>query len=221
MSNDLVVIKGGKDGLRVQLDEQAEWPVVLDALQAHLAQGSSFLQGAKLLLDVGVRQVSDVELDAALALLRGHGLQPDTVASLTREGRQAARAAGLAARSLARNVESAPAPGESAICLRRTVRSGQVIRHPGDVIIIGDVNAGGEVIAGGSVVIWGRVRGVVHAGAMGDSSAVICALELVPTQLRIADRIARSPEGGGQRFPEVAHIVDGHILVEAWQAFRR
>jgi septum site-determining protein MinC len=221
MSTDLVVIKGGKDGLRVQLDEQAEWPAVLDALRAHLSQGGAFLQGAKLLLDVGLRQVSEQELEDALALMRGHGLRPDSVASLTREGRQAARAAGLNSRALARTNEATAQTAEQAVCMRRTVRSGQIIRHPGDITIIGDVNAGGEIIAGGSVIVWGRVRGVVHAGAMGDSSAVICALELTPTQLRIADRIARSPEGGGQRFPEIAHIVGEHILVEVWHTFRR
>jgi septum site-determining protein MinC len=58
---------------------------------------------------------------------------------------------------------------------------------------LGDVNPGAEIIAGGSVVVWGRLRGLVHAGAMGDDTAVICALDLNPTQLRIADQIAIPP----------------------------
>jgi septum site-determining protein MinC len=220
MSSDLIVIKGGKDGLRLQLDETASWPAVLDALRARLSQGSAFLHGASLTLDLGIRQVAPDDLAAAVQLLREHGLQPATVAASNRESRQAARTAGLPSRALARPPESV-ATNDTALCLRRTIRSGQIIRHPGDVTVIGDVNAGGEVIAGGSVVVWGRIRGLVHAGAMGDTSAVICALELVPMQLRIADRIARSPEGGHERLPEVAHIVDDGILVEAWQVFRR
>lgn len=223
MSTELVVIKGGKEGLRVQLDEQADWSAVLVALKERLGRGGAFLNGARLQLDIGARQVTNDEFQAALDLLRDHGLELESVAALTREGRQAARAAGVVPRAIARPAAEAAAGGSNgeALCLRRTVRSGQVIRHPGDITIIGDVNAGGEVIAGGSVIVWGRVRGVVHAGAMGEANAVICALELMPTQLRIADKIARSPESGNERLPEVAHIVDGHILVEAWQAFRK
>ncbi|NJO83480.1 MAG: septum site-determining protein MinC, partial [Blastochloris sp.] len=76
-------------------------------------------------------------------------------------------------------------------------------------------------IAGGNVIVWGRLRGTVHAGALGDRNAVICALELAPTQLRIADLIARSPADSNVRFPEVARIHDEHIGVDAWEAFRK
>jgi septum site-determining protein MinC len=101
------------------------------------------------------------------------------------------------------------------------VRSGQVIRHHGHVTVLGDVNAGGEIIAGGNVLVWGRLRGTVHAGALGDRKAVICALELAPTQLRIADLIARAPEGGAGRFPEVAFVENDQIGVEPWETYRK
>jgi septum site-determining protein MinC len=103
----------------------------------------------------------------------------------------------------------------------RTVRSGQVVRHQGHVTLIGDVNPGSEIIAGGNVVVWGRLRGLVHAGALGNRSALICALELRPTQLRIADLIARTPEGVAGQIPEVARVEDEHIIVEAWEVYRK
>jgi septum site-determining protein MinC len=107
--------------------------------------------------------------------------------------------------------------------VRRTLRSGQSIQHDGDICIIGDVNPGAEVVGGGDVIVWGSLRGVVHAGAGGDSEAVICALQLAPTQLRIADLRGRGPEGGvpGPRaVPEMARIAEGHIVVEAWAGQR-
>jgi len=105
------------------------------------------------------------------------------------------------------------------ILTRRTLRSGQAVRHVGHVVIIGDVNPGTEVIAGGSVVVWGRLRGLVHAGALGDDNAIVCALLLAPTQLRIGNHIARPPEGEGRRpkSPEMALVRDGRIVVEAWE----
>jgi septum site-determining protein MinC len=104
-----------------------------------------------------------------------------------------------------------------AILVHRTLRSGQSLRHPGHIVIIGDVNPGAEVVAGGDILVWGRVRGLVHAGALEDENAVICALELAPTQLRIASHIARSPEERpALPVPEKASICDGQIVAVPW-----
>jgi septum site-determining protein MinC len=106
--------------------------------------------------------------------------------------------------------------GEPAILIRRTLRSGFSIKSPGHVIIIGDVNPGAEIIAGGDVIVWGRLRGVVHAGAQGNESSIICAIDLSPTQLRIAGQIVITPQRKGKSQPEMAHLKDGHVIAEAW-----
>jgi septum site-determining protein MinC len=62
------------------------------------------------------------------------------------------------------------------------------------------------------------LRGVVHAGAEGDETAVVCALDLAPTQLRIARYIATSPPHKGQPQPEMARVKDGQIMAERWKA---
>ncbi len=105
--------------------------------------------------------------------------------------------------------------------VQRTLRSGHSIRHPGHVIVLGDVNPGAEVIAGGNIVVWGHLRGVVHAGAAGDEAAMVCALDLSPTQLRIAGQIAVSPSRRGRPKPEIARIRKGQIIAEDWQDKRR
>jgi septum site-determining protein MinC len=95
------------------------------------------------------------------------------------------------------------------------------VRYSGAVLVLGDVNPGAEIVAGGDVIVWGKLRGVVHAGAMGDEHAVVCALELAPTQLRIAGRIAIAPDDRRRRrqiTPEIARIRDGHIVAEGWKA---
>jgi septum site-determining protein MinC len=108
-------------------------------------------------------------------------------------------------------------PSEAAVW-KRTLRSGQSIRHPGDVIVIGDVNPGAEIVAGGHVLIWGRLRGTVHAGATGDENALICALDMSPTQLRIASHITRSPEERRSNpIPEVAAVREGQIVAMPWR----
>ena len=73
-----------------------------------------------------------------------------------------------------------------------------------------------EVVAQGNVIVWGRLNGVVHAGAGGDTSAVVCALDLAPTQLRIDNLITRSPRSGRVPEPELACIREGQIVAERW-----
>ncbi len=225
---DLVSIKGGKEGLRVQLDEQADWQAVLRALRTHLEQGgNTFFAGARLQIDVGDRELDEPQLTEILGLMAQHGVQPEALAATTRTSRNAARAAGLRARVGIPEEAAAPPilPESEAMLISRTVRSGQVVRHQGHITLVGDLNPGAEIIAGGSVVVWGRLRGMVHAGALGDGNAVICALELRPTQLRIGNLIARTPEETDRRatLPEVARIDHDQerIIVEAWEHYRK
>lgn len=100
---------------------------------------------------------------------------------------------------------------------RGTVRSGQVLRQLGNIVVVGDVNPGAELIASGDIVIFGTLRGQAHAGAQGDVAAKVTAIELSPTQLRIATLIAageqtetrvKSRDGG-----EEARIEENRIVV--------
>ncbi|MGK7952779.1 MAG: septum site-determining protein MinC [Xenococcaceae cyanobacterium] len=96
--------------------------------------------------------------------------------------------------------------------LRNTVRSGVEVRHPGTVVVLGDLNPGGIIIAAGDIFIWGRLRGITHAGANGNRQARILALKMEPTQLRIADMVARAPKSAPQNYtPEIAYIATNGI----------
>jgi septum site-determining protein MinC len=112
-------------------------------------------------------------------------------------------------------------PIDPALLLDRTLRSGQVIQHPGHVVVLGDVNPGAEIVAGGNIIVWGHLRGVVHAGAGGDETASVCALDLAPTQLRIAGRIAVSPKRKGAVRPEMAFLREGQLIAQPWDEERR
>jgi septum site-determining protein MinC len=73
--------------------------------------------------------------------------------------------------------------------VRTSLRSGQVEEYSGSIVIIGDVNAGGEVIAGGNIAIIGALRGLAHAGAGGNTKALITANSIDSTQIRIANLV--------------------------------
>ena len=102
-----------------------------------------------------------------------------------------------------------------------TFRSGETVRHYGDVVVLGDVNPGSEITADGDIIVMGAVKGLVHAGATGDNRAVIIALEISSPRLRIGDCEAvvqgrgRNPgnrsRGAGQL--SIAYTRRGGILV--------
>ena len=113
-------------------------------------------------------------------------------------------------------------PLAEALYLEMTVRSGVEFRHPGTVIILGDLNPGGIVVADGDILVWGRLRGVAHAGASGNRESLIMAVQMEPTQLRIADAVARAPEKTPMQFyPEVAHMTPQGIRITRAADFSR
>ena len=104
---------------------------------------------------------------------------------------------------------------------RGTLRSGKVVSYEGNVVVIGDVNPGAEVEATGNIIVIGTLRGIVHAGASGNKDASVIALNLMPTQLRIADIITRKPNvntnaksNTSSFIPEIAYIKNDAILIE-------
>jgi len=103
---------------------------------------------------------------------------------------------------------------ETPLYVQMTVRSGTEIRHPGSIVVLGDVNPGGALIAAGDIFVWGRLRGVAHAGSEGNAACRIMALHMQPTQLRIADQVARAPEKPPTQYqPEVAYVTQGSIRI--------
>ena len=95
-----------------------------------------------------------------------------------------------------------------------TVRAGEYIDMPGDLLILGDINPGAIVSAEENIIIWGRLLGIAHAGSKGNSDATISALQIKPVQLRIANKIARGPEEELQiGLAEQAKIESGKIVI--------
>jgi septum site-determining protein MinC len=224
MSNERITIKGTSDGLIVTIGAGA-WPGLVDELNQHLSQKASFFKGGRVALRIGPRQLTRLQLESVGRVLSRHNVSLWAVESDSPGTRQAAAQLGLETDLSPKQAPVIPVtspPEENSIVVQRTLRSGQIIHHPGHVVVIGDVNPGAEIRAGGSVVVWGRLRGMVHAGVgkegLGEQ-AVVCALQLSPTQLRIGDYITRSPadEGDQEIVPEMASVQDGQIVAEPWQ----
>ena len=221
MNTERTTIKGIRQGLLVTVGE-GDWQHVLDALESQFGENPAFFRGGRIALDVGDRALSHAEIEDVRAMVARHQIEMWAVVSTNAATTDTAQELGLVvdlepARERERATETAKERAAEAVVVRRTLRSGQTLRHPGHIVVIGDINPGAEIVAGGDIVVWGRVRGLVHAGALGTEDAVICALELAPTQLRIGNYIARSPEERpSQAVPEMASVRDGQIVAVPW-----
>ncbi len=237
----LIRVRGTREGLLLAVpdDTRTYGPrEVAQALAAHLDDAEAFFNGADVIVDLGERDVTDEEIAFYRQVLEEREVVVRGFTASSTHGRAAIRKAGYHPLQVAPTDRAQVAPdprptglantqihpvnpdaGE-ALYLRRTLRSGSRIRHHGHLVLLGDINAGAEVAASGDIMVWGMVRGMVHAGALGDDGAIICALGLTPTQLRIGSHYALPPsdtKGHTHGMPERVRLENGRLIVEPWK----
>lgn len=227
-----ISIKGTKDGILIALDAAEEWQMVINDLTARIDENPTFFTGAQIMVDVGQRPIPKYALRSLKAALERRGLMLAVVISDSQTTLDSATALDMrtstsgranphpttterVAEALPINPEEDTYPG---VMIRKTLRSGRTIHSEGHVIVMGDVNPGAEIIAGGDIVVWGVLRGNAHAGAYGDEGAVVCALDMMPTQLRIAGFAlqAERPNKRHKPQPEIALLRDRQVVIESW-----
>lgn len=201
MFKDVVVLKGIKNGIMAVLDADAPFELICKQATEKLAEVMEFFKsGSNRLLFSGrnVGAMERIKLEQAVMEILPSNVtieyQGDYPALSARRGLN----------------------GDRSKFYYGTVRSGQSIKSLGNLVVVGDVNPGAELIAVGDVVVMGCLRGIVHAGCNGDKSAVVSAVKMAPTQLRIADIITRPPdnETDESMIPEIAYIKDGNIYID-------
>jgi len=223
MEADKIEVKGIKNGLLIEISD-GDWEEQEKALISHIDANEAFFKGAKLVLDVGGRPLKSPQLSSLRGELSDREIKLKAVLSSSLVTERASQDLGLEIKiDLSSHQEEkttidSSLDGDEAVFLERTLRSGHKVSHPGHIVVLGDVNPGAELIAGGNIIVWGRLRGVVHAGAGGDEDAVVCALDLSPTQLRIADKISISPPRKGKPKPEIASLEEGQVSARDWKA---
>ncbi|MBT2582412.1 septum site-determining protein MinC [Planococcus sp. ISL-109] len=170
---NIVNIKGTNKGLLIQLNDMTSYTEMLDELKKKVSDPA--LEGdAEVQIQLANRHYSQEQLDEIKKAIQDNsklkviGTKCDvvTVEECNRmiSERQSETYVGI-------------------------VRSGQVVRAKGDLVVIGDVNPNGRIEAGGNVYVLGRLKGIAHAGASGNREAVIAASWLEATHLMIADEI--------------------------------
>ncbi|MUL38329.1 septum site-determining protein MinC [Gloeocapsopsis dulcis] len=226
-ANLQVRLKGEGEKLLLILPTETEtatatsWSDLWQQLKQRLNGGDRFWQpNTSVHLMATDRLLDARQLQAIADALSEVQLQLTRVFTSRRQTSVAAATAGYSVEQQApvtginQTLNATPVPLAEPLYLQMTVRSGMEIRHAGSVIVLGDLNPGGTVVANGDILVWGRLRGVAHAGAAGNSKCLIMALQMEPTQLRIAEFVARAPTNvPSQFYPEIAYVMSEGIRI--------
>lgn len=182
MSNEEVVsMRGTKEGLVFYLDDEASFDAVFSGLEKLFEENIKNLKsdGASVILEVGYRYLKEEQRQALTNLIEEkYELTIDKIQSNV-----------ISKESLLLKYNQTQLKIHS-----RMVRSGQVLSVEGDLLLIGDVNPGGKVEATGNILIFGEFHGIAHAGLNGNEKSVVMASYMNPTQIRIASYISRAPD---------------------------
>ncbi|RXZ84536.1 septum site-determining protein MinC [Paenibacillaceae bacterium] len=197
-----ITIKGVKEGLLFLLDDQCEFPALLQELRYKLEKTHQQVLTGPLIhihVKLGSRLASDEEKEEIKAIIKQQGnLIIQSIESDAREQ------------------TSTVAPPVLLKMITGVVRSGQTVEHDGNLVLMGDVNPGGTLLCSGDIYVFGMLRGIAHAGIYGRTDVIIAASLLRPTQLRIAEVISRPPDEwiSGDAAMEFAYLVDGTMKID-------
>ncbi len=236
MKTEDVIVKGTGHGLWIILPHDEDFARLKGKLVGKLESTDGFFVGAtRAILDIGELTLVEEDVRELVNIIESYGISVSRVAGgignsiaavIGEQGRQRqpgeVRRRYSSRKNMAREHGRSAIPTEQAMLIGRTLRSGQRVTHSGNIVLLGDVNPGAEVVAGGNIIIIGSLRGVAHAGTPDNRRAVVVALRFMPTQLRIADLIARSPDGEHKapKSPEVARIKGERIVIEAYSGWK-
>lgn len=199
----MLTVKGSKDGLVVSLDTGTPLNEAKNELREKFESAKEFFNKEKLNITINALNFSEFEICELQGVIK--------------EVLDEAEITFLSYAEL-KKAEAMNSHGEEMTKFYKgTVRSGQRIEATKNLVVIGDANPGSELVAGGNVIVVGSLKGMVHAGALGDEEAFVIALSLLPTQLRIANFITRAPDDMSENvriIPEIAKIREGSIIIE-------
>lgn len=220
MDESVVTLKATVNGLILILREEDTIDAIFEQLEKKLASSGRFFKGASIGVKYRGRKLSDDEAQQISRLMgekTGAEIKSFEEDQEPPEQGQAANAEPPREKIKIRKLFFKGIEEGATKFYRGTVRSGQLISFDGNIVVIGDVNPGAQVEATGNVIVMGSLRGIVHAGADGNKEAIIAALYLQPTQLRIADIITRPPDEKESRntpVPEMAFVKEDMVYIE-------
>lgn len=204
-----VVIKSNKYGITIILDREVSFEELKKRVAEKFRESAKFFGSVQMAVSLEGRKLSEAEQDEILNVIAENSqIQIVCVVDTDAEKEELFR------QSIDAKLKELST--QSGQFYKGMLRSGQVLETETSIVILGDVNPGAKVISKGNIIILGALKGNAFAGAAGNHSAFVVALEMNPCQIRIADVIARSSDEKRRidKEAKIAFIENESIYIE-------
>ncbi len=208
--NNSVIIKGNKYGIIVVLSPEEPFEELKLLVAEKFKESSKFFENAKMAISFEGRKLTNEEQKDILDII-GENTDMHIVCIMENDIEKEERFRKTVEEKL---MELSNNTGQF---YKGILRSGASLEFENSVIIIGDVNHGARVVSKGNIIVLGSLKGNAFAGATGNTNSFVVALDMSPTQIRIADTIARSPDKPIKeevKETKIAFLEDGNIYIE-------
>ncbi|GAK09284.1 MULTISPECIES: septum site-determining protein MinC [Geomicrobium] len=197
-----VTIKGTKDGIIIHLNDQCGYDAMITELKSKLTENHSAFDPNKdvsVRVHLGKRYLEQEQQREIQQIIEESGaIVVDELISEVMTKKEAKK----------------QQEQQELTTFTRLVRSGQVLRVKGDLLILGDVNPGGAVEAAGDVYVLGALKGIARAGIDGNENAIVAASVMVPSQITIADRLYLTEATRAERSIEMKKTEPKYACIE-------
>ena len=211
-----VILKSNPHGINLILDKTLPFAELKREILKKFKESDRFFRNAKIGLSFEGRQLAPEEEYDILELIS----QNTSIEIVCIIDKDELKDAFYAAKIKEFEENRAGKTGEF---YKGTLRSGQVVECETSLIVLGDVNPGARIIAKGNIVVLGSLKGNAYAGAAGDETCFVAALDMDPVQIKIGSVIGRSADKGPllaiknrkkTMEPQIAVVMEDAILIE-------
>ena len=204
-----VVIKSSKAGMTVILDSQIPFSELLEAVGKKFRESARFWGAVQMTLTLEGRPLTaKEELQIVDTITRNS--QIEVLCLLDTDAQRIERC------EKALNDKLMELNARTGQFYRGTLSKGDVLQSEASVVVIGDVEHGARIISKGNIIVLGALKGTAAAGMAGNQEAVVVALEMAPTQIRICDATSRFNERNRRlgRGPMIAAAVQDEVQIQ-------
>lgn len=207
-----VMIKSYKNGLSLVLDKDAPFENILEETARKFKESSKFFGNAQMVISFDGRILS-VEEEKCLVDAISDNSELAVLCVVGKDEEKDQEYLKAASRF---TQNGGYTDGQF---YKGTIKAGQVLETDASVIILGDINPGAEVISTGNIVILGTLYGHASAGASGNESCFVVALEMKPSSIEIAgirfNEPAKNSIWKNRQAPKIAYLEGEEIKTEA------
>ncbi|MGB4658048.1 MAG: septum site-determining protein MinC [Mobilitalea sp.] len=210
--NNSVVIKGNKYGINLVLSPDVPFEELKLLIAEKFKESSKFFENATMAISFEGRELSSGEQTEILDLIE-ENTEMHIVCIIDNDPETEDRYR----KALDSKVKVMETSNNTGQFYKGILRSGASLEVDTSIIVIGDVNHGAKVEAQGNIIILGSLKGNAFAGTSGNTNSFVIALDMSPTQIRIADTIARAPDKPVKdevKETKIAFLEEGNIYIE-------